>query len=468
MRTLMTIVLTAVITLSIAGVIGWFAYDRKRKQAKKATAVRLEKPTRGELVEVVSGPGEIKPRANVSISSRISARIVELPFEEGQTVTCGDGRNPASVLLKLDASDLEAALRSAKARRAAREAEIQVAERAVKGEEASLAGLEASLAEARRDLARQQALRKSGDVSASVLDQANVRVTELLARHRSAGHALESRRLNLTVLKHHLNAADEEIIRAEDKLSDTTIVSPINGVVTRLNAEVGELAVTGTMNNPGTVIMEVADLSEMLVVAQIDESDIGVIAAGQRTVIRTRAYPDSEFEGRVESVALVGAGRAMETKSFKVEILVTASSERLYSGLTAEVDIETRRHANVLKVPSQAVLGRRTDALPTELRSKSSLVDSKETFTTVVYRIIDGKAVATPVDVGPSDATHTVVDLGLSETDRVVTGPYKVLEKLKHDQLIEDETIAKERARKEAEEKKGKTRKKGEAAGNGE
>lgn len=453
MRTLIIIGLTVIITLAIVGGAGWFAFDYKRKQEKKATPVRLESPKRSELVEVVSGPGQIEPRSSVSISSRMSARIVDLPFAEGQEVTCGDGKTPPSVLLKLDASDLEAALRSARARRAAGEAEIRVAERAIKSEEASQEGLQASLAEAKRDQERQRALRQSGDVSASVLDQAEVRVTELLARCRSAEHALESRRLNLTVLKHRLQAADEEIVQAEDRLSYTTILSPINGVVTRLNAEVGELVITGTMNNPGTVILEVADLSEMLVVAQIDESDIGLVAANQRAVIRTRAYPDDEFEGRVESVALVGVGRDMESKSFRVEILVTQTDKTLYSGLTAEVDIETERHTDVLKVPSQAVLGRRTDALPTEIRENSPLADPKSTFTTVVYRIIDGKAAVTPVEVGPSDATHTIVRQGLTETDHVITGPYKILEKLKHEQLVEDETTAKEEARKEAEKK---------------
>jgi HlyD family secretion protein len=113
--------------------------------------------------------------------------------------------------------------------------------------------------------------------------------------------------------------------------------------------------------------------------------------------------------------------------------------KQLYSGLTAEVEIETHRHANILKIPSQSVLGRRVDELPAKIRDGNPNVDTKKTFTTVAYRYKDGKAVVTPIIVGSSDATDTIIRSGLGEDDRVITGPYKALEKLKHDQRVEDE-----------------------------
>lgn len=92
-----------------------------------------------------------------------------------------------------------------------------------------------------------------------------------------------------------------------------------------------------------------------------------------------------------------------------------------------------------MKVPSQAVLGRRTDELPVKVREGNPNVDKKKTLATVVYRLIEGKAVVTPVKMGPSDDTHTVIEGGLSLDDRVIIGPFKVFEKLKHDGKAKEE-----------------------------
>jgi len=442
-KVFITVAVIVVVVLGLLVGAGVWIHGRMKVFQTQATKVRLESPTRGELVEVVSAPGEIEPRTKVSISARLSARIVELPYEEGDRVTKGDPKSnpptPLSVLVRLDATDLEASLRSAEARRAAQAAAIEVAKADVASQQARVEGITASLAEAQRDLKRQEALLASGDVSRSVYDQAKCRVDELSAQLSSAEHTLKSQRLNLPVMEYQLAAADAEIAQARDKLSYTTITSPIDGVVTRLNAEVGELVVTGTMNNPGTVIMEVADLSKMVVVARVDESDIGSVEPGQRAVVRIRAYPEEEFEGVVHSIGLIGGGTGTASREFEVEILLKAGGRRIYSRLSADVDIETRRHGDVLKVPSQAVLGRRVDDLPTKIREGDPNLDAKKTFATVVYRCKDGKAVVTPVTIGPSDATHTVILAGLDQADRVVVGPYKVLENLKHDQRIQDE-----------------------------
>jgi HlyD family secretion protein len=118
--------------------------------------------------------------------------------------------------------------------------------------------------------------------------------------------------------------------------------------------------------------------------------------------------------------------------------------------LTADVDIETRKHPGVITVPSQAVLAREVDSLPLDIREKSDELDKGKKFATVVYRFIDGKAVATPVKAGQSDLTHTIVSAGLKEGDKVVVGPYKILDNLKHDQKLKDEReVEKEKAKSE-------------------
>ncbi len=250
----------------------------------------------------------------------------------------------------------------------------------------------------------------------------------------------------------NLAAADAEIARARDAVNCTVITSPIDGVVTRRNAKVGEMVVTGTMNSPGTVILEVADLSQMLIVVRVDEASIGGVKVGQKATARIHTYADEKFEGTVQSIALTHDLGTGGSKYFKTKILLDAKDRRIYSGLTADVDILTSSHPDVLKVPSQAVLGRSVDDLPLAIRDKNPNVDTKKTIATVVYRLVGGKAVVTPVAVGASDATHTIVTSGLSSTDSVVVGPYKVLESIKHDQSIQDEREVE--ARKKASEKK--------------
>ena len=439
---LITVIVTLVI-VSGAGV----AVRVKTGALNKPTVVRIEEPQRGELVEFVSAPGEIEPKTKVEISAKLSARVVELPCEEGDTVTCGDpGANPpvpASMLVRLDAKDLESRLTSAEAGRAAQAAQIEVEKARIAGQRASLKGLAASLNQAERDMQRQQGLLKSQDISQAAFDATKLKVDELKAQFDAAQRTLEAAELNLVVLQHNLTAADAGIAQAMETLSYTTITSPIDGVVTRIDAEVGELVMTGTMNNPGTVIMVVGDLSQMLIVAQVDESDVGKLEVGQKAAVHIDAFADIEFTGVVDSIALSHDMSFSRTKYYRTEILLDATEEKLYSGLTAHVDIETRKHTDVLKVPTQAVLGREVDNLPLEIRENCPEVDTDKTFATVVYRCIDGKAVVTPVKIGQSDLTHTIIESGITEEDDIVVGPYKVLENILHGQIILDERQAK-------------------------
>jgi HlyD family secretion protein len=432
--------------LVAAGGVGVYVVV-KLKRSAKPTVVRIETPQNGELIEFVSAPGEIEPKTKVEISAKVSARIVALPHEEGETVTCGDPNAdppvPASVLVHLDSKDLESRLTSAEAGRAAQVAQVEVEKARIAGQRASLVGLEASLNQAQRDLDRQGGLLASKDIAQATLDQAQAKYDELKSQHEAAKHTLQSAELNLVVLQHNLEVADAGIAQAREALSHTTIASPIDGVITRLDAEVGEMVIMGTMNNPGTVIMEVADLATMLLVAQVDEADVGKLAVGQRATVHVQAFPDEEFKGVVDSIALTHRMSTTATKYFRTEILLEGDVKKLYSGLTAHVDIETIKHENVLNVPSQAVLGRPVDDLPVEIRDKSDKVDMGKTFATVVYRYVDGKAAVTPVKTGQSNLTHTIITSGITKEDKIVVGPYKVLESIKHDQIIQDEREAK-------------------------
>ncbi len=428
-RTIIIVIVLILVILSVVQV----AVQLKFASKNKGQVVHVENPKRGELIEFVSAPGEIEPKTKVELSAKVTSRIIELPFDEGEKVKKGD------ILVKLDAKDLESQLSYTKSSRDGQAAQLKVEKARIEGQRATLAGLEAQLKQAQRDLERQKGLLASNDISATTYEQSVLRTDELSSQYKASVRSLEATELGLVVLEHNLDASNARVEEAEEALTYTVITSPIDGVVTRVNAEVGEIVMVGTMNNPGTVIIEVADLSKMLVVAQVDEADVAKVKTGQNATAKVNAFPDAEFCGTVQSVALSHTNSSTGTKYFRTEILLDSVEDTLYSGLTAHVDIETLKHTDVLTVPMQAVMDRNTDTLPIDIRENNPYIDKEKTFAIVVFRYIDGKAVATPVKMGQSDLTHTIIEKGISEDDKIVVGPYKVLDSLKHDQKIQDE-----------------------------
>lgn len=366
--------------------------------------VQLVETSYGDLVRTVSAPGSIEPKTMVQISSQVSAEVLALPFREGDAVKKGD------VVVRLDPQDLEARLDSVKA--------------GLKAEEARLLGAEAGEIQARLEYNRQTSLYESGDVAQSVLEG-----TE--ASYKSA-------QSNVLALKASIERAQADIAQAEKDMENTTIIAPMNGIIQQLNTEVGETVIVGTTNNPGSVIMEIADLSQMQLIAQVDEANFAPIAEGQEAVVYINAFEDRRFEGVIRTIGRKRQVAADGTGYFEVEILIDSDvSDRLYSGLTASTDIAVESFYDVLTVPSQAVLGRLVEELPKRVRD-SELVDATRTHATVVYVIENGKARAVPVTKGASDLTRTVIVSGLDEGAEVVAGPYRVLENLKDDQPVRD------------------------------
>jgi HlyD family secretion protein len=403
-----------VIGIGVLGAIGFVVYKspvgqqfiNRANQEDEGMPVLMEAVSFGDLERTVSAPGSIEPRRLINISSQVSAKVLALPFEEGDRVKQGD------VVIRLDPQDLVAALDSAKA--------------GLAGQEASLGGSEAALINARINYERLQQLNETGDVTKSELDSAEAAFLQ----------AQSSRQ----VLIHQIEQGRAQIERAQTDLNNTTITSPIDGVITALNTEVGETVIVGTTNNPGSIIMEIADLSNMLLKAQVDEANIAPVEIGQDAKIYINAYSEREYTGKVQKIGLKRQVGADGTGTFEVEILMNlAEGETLYSGLSASTDIVVEHFYDAMIVPSQAVVDRRIEELPEEIKEGNELIDLNKTFTRVVYRVIDGKTVATPVSVGPSDLTQTVITEGLSKDDMIVSGPFRVLVDLKHDKAVRDQ-----------------------------
>lgn len=387
---------------------GTLADLRKRfDPSQQATYVRVEQAAAGSLTRTVSAPGQIEPKTKVEISAQVSARIVELPFRENEPVKPGD------VVVRLDDRDLQAAVNSAHANH--------------KSQLAQLDRAKAEFARMTTELGRAKELFASKDLSKSELDQTETEYARAEANLRSAQFAVD--------------IAQANIVRAEKDLSNTVVTATFDGVITRLNAEVGELVVIGTLNNPGSVIMEIADLSVMLLKARVDEANIARVNEGQSAKVFVNAFPDNPVSGRVDKVGLKREVDRDGTAFFQTEILLDKPEAMLLrSGMTANADIDVETFESVVKVPSQAVLDRSIDDLPTEVLEAAPFVDRNKKFVRVVFVMENGRARPRAVDPGASDLTHTVIRAGLAASDPpVIVGPFKVLAQLKHDQRVDDE-----------------------------
>lgn len=372
----------------------------------KSTAVRLEAVSRGNLVRTISAPGLTEPRTKVSISAQVSARIIGLPFRENEIVKMGD------VVVRLDARDLVANLDSAKAQ--------------LKSEEARVEGSKASFANSSAELGRRRELFATKDISKSDLDAGEADYARAEANLRQAQFSIDIARANIS--------------RAEKDLDNAVISAPFDGVIVKLNAEVGELVVVGTLNNAGSVIMQIADLSAMLVKAKVDEANVALVQPEQISKVFFNAYGEQAFTAKVVRVQLQRLVDRDGTAYFETELLLdNPEGQKLFWGLTANCDIEVQTIRDVVRVPSQAVLDRPVDEIPKDIRDTNQFVDKNKKFARVVYKIVDGKAVTVPVSIGPSDLTHTVILGGIEPGEIIVTGPFKALVSLKHDQKIVDE-----------------------------
>lgn len=418
-----SLIITLVVVL-VLGLVGLFAGKDIWKwvtvRGDEATVVRMEPVATGVLVETVSAPGIVEPKRKVDVSAEVSARIVELPKREGERVRAGD------LIMRLDDRDLKAALQSAEARRDGERYRLEA-------ERSRIVGTQNTLENARATAQRQESLFRAGDISRQAYEDSTTRARDLDSQ-------FQAQKNTIVQLEKSLAAAEAQIEQQREALRKTVVVAAIDGIITVLNAEVGELVVVGTMNNPGTKVLTIADLSQMKLTAKVSESDIPRVAKSQPAEIRINGYKNRVFAGTVEEVALSRTTDKDGTGYFKASVLLTLAGEQIFSGLGGNVDVSIARHSG-LNVPSQAIVERKIEDLPEALKS-SPLIRAGGKTTSIVYRVVDGKAVATPVTTGASNLTSTVIADGVKEGEVVVTGPYKSLERLKDGDAVKKEEMS--------------------------
>jgi HlyD family secretion protein len=357
----------------------------------KGEKVYTEPVARRTIEAVVTAPGQIDPKVKVNISAHIVGKIERLYFNEGDVVRRGQKLVDLEKYLYVAQRDrLTAEL-------ASRRVEVQRAR--------------AALATAQASFNRAQNLAKQGIQAQELFDQ-----TRLTYDNATAAYAASQQ---------GVSEAEAGLRQAATDLERTTIVSPIDGKVVQLNAHEGEVVVTGTMNNPGSVIAVIADLSEILVEAEVGETEVVGIRMAQAATIKVDAVADKEYHGHVVEIgssAEVRQGAGSGVRYFDVKIAIDNSDERLRPGMTSQVSIVTSSAPNAVAVPIQAVL---------ERTASGDEDDENAPKKKVVYLAAGNKAKQVDVRTGISDATHVVVLSGIKPGDSVITGPFRTLKTLK-------------------------------------
>jgi HlyD family secretion protein len=401
----------------VAGVVA-FSVTR---DARNRVPVQIQKVGRRDLVSVVSASGEVKPKKFVNVSANVSGRITQLLVKEGDTVRRGQ------VLARIDSTRFAA------------------------GERQSAAAVQAAGADADR---------AEADLESSRL--AYERNKKMHAEKLISDQAFEEAQAELKMKEAALNALRRRVAQQaaglesnRDDLEKTVVVSPMDGMVTNLQKEEGEMVIGAQSFSP-TVIMTVGDLSSFEVEVMVDETDIRYIALGQPAEIRVDALEGVKVKGDVTEIGSSalprGGAQATATssnvaKDFKVSVTIKDPSPALRSGLNATAEITTARKDHVLAIPIQAVVVRGVgkdgkvidpDALQASEKDPNAVTDKGEEKEGV-FVVNAGQVAFRPVKTGIIGETDIEIVDGLKEGDEIVTGAYKTLRTLKDEARVKPE-----------------------------
>jgi HlyD family secretion protein len=430
MTTRTKIVIGVLVVLIGAAVVGAnIYYQRDRGVQVNTEAIRSR-----DLEAIVSASGKIQPKRQVNISANTMGKVTRLAVEEGQRVKAGQ------FLLEIDPRSLSGQLERGEASIAAAQSSLQSGRTAV--ESANI-----SLDLARTNLKRQQELWKDGLTTKESLERAQ---NEVAAREAD----LRAREQEIKTREQQIKQEQASLATTKYNLSQVVISSPMDGLVTRRNIEEGETAVVGTMNNAGTVLLTIADMSVLEAEIEVDETDIPNVALGQTAKVKIDAVPDREFKGKVTEIAnspiqtSTNTSGQRQATTFKVVVTIEEEVPDVRPGFTCTAEITTATRKNVVSVPIQALTVR--DLLYTNAgqlvrepppRRKRSADDAtasrpetpeghtrKETEGVFLYQ--DGKAVFTPLKTGVAGEQYFEVTQGLKAGDQVITGPFASVREL--------------------------------------
>ena len=400
----------------------------------KATKVTAEEVIKRNIVETVSGSGKIQPETQVKISSDVSGEITEMMVKEGDVVKKGD-------LLCRIRQDIYIS-------------SLERVEASVNSSKASSAQTKARLIQSKAQLINAESLfnRNKKLFEQGALSEQDFEASK--AQFETAKAEVEAAQQTLAAADFNIKNAEATLKEAQTNLARTSIFSPVDGKVSKLNVEKGE-RVVGTAQMTGTEIMTIANLNEMEVSVDVNENDIVRIKLNDTAQIEVDAYLDKKFIGIVTEVAnsanTVGTS-ADQVTNFTVKIRILRESyltlipkdNPQYSpfrpGMSATVDIQTNKVFNAISVPVQAVTTRedttsygvkeKKKKKQEEEEVKSESENKKnEKIIEYVFIIKNDIAILTPVTTGIQDNNFIEIKSGINLKDEVITGPYKVVSK---------------------------------------
>lgn len=388
-----------IIISTVILLIAIIVFFNLRAQREKAIKVTIETLEKHDLTSIVSASGEVKPKKNVNISAHIPGRIVKIGVEEGQRVKEGD------FLLKLDSIQYEA--------NADRDRAL------IRSYKANLIQASARLKKDESSYKRQRILFSEKLLSKEQLEAAGAQYEISKAQYES--------------ILYQIKQAEASLQSTLDNLSKTVYNSPIEGIITSLRVEEGEVAMIGTMNNPGTILMSIADLSVMEVEVEVDETDVINIKMGHPAEIRIDAFSEQTIKGKVTEIgssALQKLTATEESRDFKVVITLENPPDGLKPGLSASADIITAEKKDVLAVPISSLVLREKEE--SEEKKKGEQEEG-------VYVVEESRVKFHPVQKGIMGEMMIEIISGLEEDQEIVVGPYNSLRQLKEDTLIKPE-----------------------------
>jgi HlyD family secretion protein len=411
------------------------------RQGGSRTAVQAAEVKRGSVASTVRAPGRVQPVTQVKLSANVPGEVIRLAVKEGDVVRKGQ------FLLQLDDTQVRARVREAQA--------------ALESARSNLRLSEASFEQSDAALRRKEALFERKLVSPEELEAARTQRNTDRAR--------------VDANREDVQRAAATLAGAQDNLRKTRFTAPIPGTVTQLAIEQGEIVVTGTMNNPGTVILTIADMSAMQVEADVDETDVSSVALGQPVTVKVDAFPDLTLTGHVTEIAnspeISQAGTQEQETNFEVDVAIESPPPSLRPGMTADVEIRTAKKDGVLTVPIQSVVVRTREELAPPRRGRGARAAGKPTRTGAaaaaesaaaapdtsgkpneelkgVFVIADGVVQFRRVTTGIASDTDFEVTGELKPGDKVVTGPFRVLRTLKPGARVKIEEAKRPKAEK--------------------
>jgi multidrug efflux pump subunit AcrA (membrane-fusion protein) len=409
------IVIAVVLLLAGGGWWWWKSSSDAKKAAEKPVATAVVE--RGAIRQTVSSTGKIVSNLDVEIKCKASGEIVKLPFDVSDRVRKGD------LLLELDPRDMaqavrqaEATVRASQARLVNAKESLAIAEQTLKSDrqkaEAALGGAQARAKDARAKADRSRELKEKKLASLEEYETAETAATSATADLESAQaqleaiktqeRSIEQARQQIRIAEAQVENDQVDLDLTRQRLVDTKVVSPLDGVVTSRSVQIGQIISSGISNvGGGTTTMVVSDLSRIFAIAAVDESDIGQVSLDQPATVTVDAYPGKRFAGKVVQIAPRGVN-VSNVVTFDVKIEVTAPERTLLRPeMTANVEILVAEKPDVLLAPSDAIVRKAGKA-------------------TVTVRKAGGTTESREVGTGISDGRRTEILSGLSAGETVI------------------------------------------------